>query len=161
MNITSDNISDVVEGFAKNNARALPPEDQEDFRQDVLLALLEDYGPSFDGCREIDVLVRSAEVLAAFRAERRARTAPQILLDDEHLLISAPPPKLDLRIDVKKALGCLPRGLLNVALDLFYNNLTQQEVADKYNRNQSWVSAAKKQIVQKVYLFLKEKKPCL
>lgn len=160
MKNASMEIPDIVEIFAKGNARSLPPEDQEDFRQDVLVSLIEEFGPEFVGCTELDVFVRSTEVLVKFRAERRARTYSQILLDEEHLSISAPPPKLYLALDVKKALSCLPKELHNVAVDLFYNDLTQQEVANKYNRNQSWVSAAKKQIVQKVYSFLKEKKPC-
>lgn len=159
MNITSSEIPDIVELFVKSNARSLPPEDQEDFCQDVLVALIEEFGPTFTGCGELDIFSYSMTTLAKFRAERRARTAPQILLDEEHSLISAPLPKLDLGLDIRKALDRLPTGLRNVAVDLFFHDLTQQEVADKYNRNQSWVAAAKKQIVSQIYSFLKEK-PC-
>jgi DNA-directed RNA polymerase specialized sigma24 family protein len=69
-------------------------------------------------------------------------------------------PDLDFGMDLTKSLERLPNGLRKVAVDLFYHNLTQQEVADKYKRNQTWVAAAKKQIVSQIYSFLQEKTPC-
>lgn len=161
MNSVSNNVdrwSATVDQFLKSHARGLLPEDREDLRQDIFVALIETYGPTLEArTDELLADLVSLAVLDTFRAERRARTAPQILLDEEHLSISAPLPQLDLGLDIRKALDRLPNGLRNVAVDLFFLDLSQKEVADKYNRNQTWVAAAKRQIVQQVYSFLKEK----
>jgi DNA-directed RNA polymerase specialized sigma24 family protein len=153
--------SQVVDQFIVSSARGLPPEDREDLRQDIFVSLVEAFGPSLEHCSKPYLSIIALAVLDNFRTERRARSASLTWapIDVENQVPDVTAPNLDLGIDLKRALGCLPQGLHNVAVDLFFHDLSQQEVAAKYHRNQTWVAAAKKQIVSKIYSFLKEE-PC-
>lgn len=155
-------VSTEVEQFIDSHAKGLMPDEREDLRQDILVALIEGFGPALRIYDPMWVNLMALAVLDHFRTERRLRNAPLTWapLDLEERVPDVTAPDLDITLDLRKALDCLPSGLHNVALDLFFYDLSQQEVAAKYKRNQSWVSAAKKQIVQKVYSFLKENKPC-
>lgn len=154
--------SKVIDQFIGSHAKALPLEEREDLRQDIFVALIEVYGPSLDRCTELwaDLVARS--VLDGFREERRSRSLPPnwASYDAENLVPDSSAPNLDLELDLRKALSQLPDGLQSIAVDLFYHDLSQQEVASKYHKTQPWVAVAKKQIVNRLYSFLKEK-PCL
>lgn len=166
MNAISSNVeqwSKTVDQFVKGHANGLPPEDREDLRQDIFVALLEVYG-SFreDTSDELLVDLVALAVLDRFREERRARLAPLTWtpVDVDTQVRDTKTTNLDLRLDIRGAVSQLPTGLQNVAVDMFYHELTQQEIAVKYNRTQPWVAVAKKQIVKKIYSLLQEKKPC-
>lgn len=153
--------SKAIDQFVVRSARGLPPEDREDLRQDIFVELIGVFGPSLEGCSAPWLSLVALAALVKFRTERRAQSAPLTWapLDVENQVPDVTTPNLDLGIDLKRALSRLPQGLHNVALDLFVHDLSQQEVAAKYHRNQTWVAAAKKQIVSKIYSFLKEE-PC-
>jgi DNA-directed RNA polymerase specialized sigma24 family protein len=159
MNAISSNVeqwSAVVNQFINSHAKSLQPDEKDDLRQDIFVALIEGYGPDFERCTELWADLIACRVLEDFREERRIRTTPRSFDD----VPDATAPDLDFGMDLTKSLERLPNGLRKVAVDLFYHNLTQQEVADKYKRNQTWVAAAKKQIVSQIYSFLQEKTPC-
>jgi len=151
--------SPVVDRFISGHAKALPQDEREDLRQDIFLALIESYGPTLERCTEMWAELLALRVLECFREERRPRSLPPnwTSFDTENLVPDSSAPNLDLELDLGKALSQLPDGLRNVAVDLFYHDLSQQEVATKYNRTQPWVAVAKKQIVNRLYSFLKEK----
>lgn len=154
--------SEVVDRFLGSHAKAIPYEEREDLRQDIFVALLESYGPTLDRCTELWVDLIGCRVLESFREERRSRSLPPnwTSFDSESLVPDSSAPNLDLELDLRKALSQLPEALQNIAIDLFYRDYSQQEVAVKYHKTQPWVAVAKKQIVNRLYSFLKEK-PCL
>lgn len=164
MNASSSNVeqwSAVVDQFINSHAKSLQPDEKDDLRQDIFVALIEGYGSSFDRCTELWANLTARAVLDNFRSERRSRSGLPNWgpYDVENLVPDPSSPNLDLQIDLKRALEQLPNGLRNVALDLFYHDLSQKEVADKYRRTQPWVAAARKKIANRLYSFLKEK-PC-
>ena len=163
MNTISGNVeqwSKVVDEFVKGHANGLQSDEREDLRQDIFVALIEICGPALAVSNALWVDLIARDVLEKFREDRRSRLAPltwsQVDIENQ----VARTTNLDLNLDIRQALAQLPTGLQNVAVDLFYREFTQQEIAVKYNRTQPWVAAAKRQIVQQVYSFLKENQLC-
>jgi DNA-directed RNA polymerase specialized sigma24 family protein len=135
-----------ISTFIHDHARSFLPEDKEDLRQEIYVALLKE--DPLDNYQEYHVNLTALRVLEEFRANRYdgLRNVTSNGCDHEVYLSDPRTPKLDLRLDIEAALKKLPENLRDIAEDLFYRGLTQEAVAEKHNRTQAWASKTKKRI---------------
>lgn len=129
-------IDKFVDRYAKNQDK----DRQDDLRQDIYLAVME----------ETKELVCEDQVIniAEFVVDRNhvKRIYEENFVDRGASYEAS----VEDKVEAKRMLDSLPEDLRDIANDLFVHEASQDEVARKYGRSQRWVSTVKHRILSRL-----------
>jgi DNA-directed RNA polymerase specialized sigma subunit len=140
----------VVAKFVSTYGKNMPKDKRDDLHQEIYVALLEDVLRTDASPRtEARILEIASNVADRLHAHR--------VFEEKFCEIPGPlrTSSLETNVAVQQAIASLPLADQQIAEELFFLGLSQEEIATRHRRTQPWVAKYKRQILTKLKTILK------